>query len=142
MQRHSNLINPQLNKLKSFGIAARLVNNKLLVYYIYIGSPAEEAGISLDDQIVFVNEKNYSNISWQEYCNIFHNGLFPEDLNEVEMVFRKGNDEKSVHLKKRVLLWKDSIVLSSGFNIIFKNINNILQINFKVIYLTYQTVGI
>ncbi|MFC2138968.1 PDZ domain-containing protein [Bacteroidota bacterium] len=104
MEKHKNYSDIESNQIETFGITASLVNGKLFVDYIYDNSSASEAGITLGDQIISINDKDYTDVKLSEYCDIIFNGLFPEELNEVELVYKNQGIQKKVILKKKVNL--------------------------------------
>ncbi len=61
------------NHFKSYGFGPAYDGEKLYVANIYENSPAARANIALGDQILAVNEIDYSNITLDQYCELMLN---------------------------------------------------------------------
>lgn len=104
MEEHKDFPEDEEDGISIFGITVRLQEGKLIVHQVYENSSAADAGISLGDQVISVNDNDLSNISMEEYCKIILNGLFAKDANSARVVIKNNNTEKEVILEKRTLL--------------------------------------
>lgn len=86
---------------KTFGFSALLSDEKFLVTSITENSSATENGISLGDQILAVNDKDYTSFSPEDYCDYIINGMVPQDVDEVNITFRHNDIVKTVHLLRK-----------------------------------------
>ncbi len=85
----------------TFGFTALLSDGKFLVTSITENLSATENGISLGDQIISVNNKDYTSFSKEDYCDYIINGMVPKDINEVEISFKHNDVVQKVKLERR-----------------------------------------
>ena len=90
-------------ELYSFGLTPVMDGNKLIVSGIFRPSPAQDAGIHKGDQIISVNNVDYSNISASQYCEILKNGIFPDDKDTTVLQLQTDKSVRTVKLIKRQL---------------------------------------
>ncbi|MFH0867348.1 MAG: aspartyl protease family protein [Bacteroidota bacterium] len=90
---------------KTFGFTALLSDGKFLVTSITEKSSADEKGLSLGDQIISVNNKDYTNFSSEDYCDYIINGMVPKDVNDVEITFKHNDVLQKVKLERRKLAY-------------------------------------
>lgn len=90
---------------KTFGFTALLSDGKLLVTSITENSSAAENGITLSDQIISVNDKDYTSFSNNDYCNYIINGMVPKDVNDVEITYKHNDTVQKVKLERRKLAY-------------------------------------
>jgi hypothetical protein len=95
------IANDTTDENKTFGFTALLSEGKFLVTSITENSSATENGISLGDQIISVNGKDYTAFSSEDYCNYIINGMVPKDVNEVSITFLHDEVVKTVKLERR-----------------------------------------
>ncbi len=92
------------NELNTFGFGAKLEDNNLVVVYLIENSPALNAGISIGDQILSIDGKDYTNLDLEGYCDIVINGLIDDKVNDIEMVIKMKDSTKKVLLKREKML--------------------------------------
>ena len=86
-----------------FTIGLQLYKNKqnrTFVEAIWRGSPADQAGIDIDDEILKINSRDTKSLSLQEISNILNNNRIPR----IEIVNKKSYSERTIVLKKEALL--------------------------------------
>ena len=86
--------------LTSFGFHVILHGEILEVAQLIENSPAYAEGLRLGDQILKVNDSDYTTIQKEEYCSIVKNGLVTEEVNEMVLTFQSGSHPKTIHLKR------------------------------------------
>jgi hypothetical protein len=90
---------------ETFGFVALKKQNKLVLTFLFENSPASDAGLNLGDEIVSINEKDFSNLSNEDYCSMIVNQAPWKKENKLLVKFKtKGGMEKTVSLEKRNLL--------------------------------------
>ena len=89
---------------KTFGLGAILRDDTLRVVYIYENSPAADAGIELETRILEMNGKDCTNLSDEEYCQMIVDGMFPDEMEEVNISFLKDGKLVETTLIKRNIL--------------------------------------
>jgi len=87
--------------MNSFGFTALLTDGKLLVTSITEKSSAAEKGLALGDQIISVNDKDYTSISADDYCNYIIKGMVPTDINTVEIAFKHNDVIQKIKLERK-----------------------------------------
>lgn len=91
-------------EFKSFGLGTILRNDTLRVVYIYENSPASEAGIELETKVLELNGKDCTNLSEDEYCKMIVDGMFPDEMQEMDITFIKKDESIQTKLVKRNIL--------------------------------------
>jgi hypothetical protein len=74
--------------------------NKTFVEAIWRGSPADQAGLDLNDEILKINSRDTKSLSLQEISNILNDDRIPR----IEIVSKKSFSERTVILNKKPLL--------------------------------------
>lgn len=94
----SNSLNLSLNGgYKGLGLAiAKDEENNIVVVGVFDDSPAANAGITVGDVIIKINDKNVSDMS----INDFSSYVLENESDDFELVIRKNDNEESVKLKK------------------------------------------
>lgn len=92
------------SKLESFGISGRLKDDKFVITEIIEKSSADIYGLQLGDQLLIVGEKNFTNPTMDDYCNVIKNGLFPENKKQVRVTYKRDEYVNNVNLLKQALL--------------------------------------
>lgn len=87
-------------EISTFGFTPVLSEGKLVISGLFERSPATAAGMKAGDQLLQVNEKDYSHISRDDYCDVLKNGLFPDDADSISVVFKSDTLIKTAQLKK------------------------------------------
>ncbi len=90
--------------LETFGLKARLINDKIIVQQIIKGSSAYQQGIQLGDEIISINQKDLTNSAQKDYCEIYFNGLFPNNMQKAVVEYKRNNKTFTKTLKKTKLL--------------------------------------
>jgi hypothetical protein len=88
----------ELNRPSSFGFNAILSDDKLIVAQLVENSGAYKEGLALGDQILKVNDMDYSHIRQIEYCDIVKNGFIADDVTAINLTFKKDTLVKTVRL--------------------------------------------
>ena len=91
-------------ELKSFGLGTILREDTLRVVYLYENSPASAAGIGLETKIIELNGKDCTNLSEEEYCQMIVDGMFPDEMEEVDIRFLRDGELVKTKLVKRNIL--------------------------------------
>ena len=94
----SNSLNLSLNGgYKGLGLAiAKDEENNIVVVGVFDDSPAANAGITVGDVIIKINDKNVSDMS----INDFSSYVLENESDDFELVIRKNDNEESVKVKK------------------------------------------
>lgn len=94
----SNSLNLSLNGgYKGLGLAiAKDEENNRVVVGVFDDSPAANAGITVGDVIIKINDKNVSDMS----INDFSSYVLENESDDFELVIRKNDNEESVKVKK------------------------------------------
>lgn len=96
MLKQSSSLNTELDH---FGFYPYFNENKVFVYFIYNDTEASEV-LQLGDQILQINNTDYSNITSEEKCEHFNNGIIPQDTDEITIKVLRNEEELEFHLKK------------------------------------------
>ena len=89
------------DNISTFGFTAALTDGKFMVTSITEKSSAVENGIAIGDQIISVNDKDYSSVTHDDYCNYITNGMVAKDIKTVEISFKHNDIVKKVKLERR-----------------------------------------
>lgn len=74
--------------------------NRTFVEAIWRGSPADQAGIEINDEILKINSRDTKSLSLQEISKILNDNRIPR----IEIVNKKSYSERTIVLKKEALL--------------------------------------
>ena len=87
--------------LNCSGIDVQLSRDKqkVMIHQVYENSPAAEAGIKINSELVSVNGKSSQEINMQEIIR-----LLKEDGKSVDLVVKQDGAEKSITLKLKHLI--------------------------------------
>ncbi|MGZ3864111.1 MAG: aspartyl protease family protein [Bacteroidia bacterium] len=95
----------EISPWQSFGFSAQKVKNKMLITFLYEGSPAAQYGLKIGDQIIAANGKDLQNISEEDYCEMVVNLAPWKNEKTLRLVFKPdGGTEKIIQLEKTNLL--------------------------------------
>jgi len=90
------------DSLQSFGFKIYYHDNKLLVNKIYENSPAYSNGIRLFDQILKMNNVDYTSATHEDYCNILKNEILEQD--QIEVLMRNDAGDSLYVLQRENIL--------------------------------------
>ncbi len=76
-----------------YGFNAHLEGDALVVSYLYEGSPPHRAGLRLNDQILSINQTNYTTLTQERYCRILQDGLLPKGTIPLQLRVKRGAEE-------------------------------------------------
>ena len=88
-------------KVNCSGIDVQLSKDKerILIHQVFEDSPASEAGINVNDQLVKINGKSMLEVNLAEVKK-----MLKQEGETVELVVNQGGKEKTVSLKLRSLI--------------------------------------
>jgi hypothetical protein len=90
-------------ELTHFGFNPFFDKNKSFVRFLYNNTEASKV-LQIGDQILRINNIDYTNVTNKKKCDLFNNGFIPKETNEISIkVLRKG-EELEFQLKKVKLL--------------------------------------
>lgn len=95
----SNSLNLSLNgAYKGLGLAiTKNEENNIVVVGVFDNSPAANAGITVGDVIIKINDKNVSDMS----INDFSSYVLENESDDFELIIRKNDNEESIKVKKK-----------------------------------------
>jgi hypothetical protein len=97
---------PELPILEDYGFSfnAELESGEIRVSFLYSGSPGEEAGLKIGDQILQINEISLRNLSPEEFCYwVFHRDQLLTG-NPLRIVISRDKSIKELKIPKAILL--------------------------------------
>lgn len=86
----------------TFGFNVIMDGEKLVVAQLSENSKAHKSGLSLNDQILKVNEKDYSQLSKSDYCEIVRGGLVDEKVNKIDLTYKNKTGIFNLRLKREI----------------------------------------
>ncbi|MHC1707010.1 MAG: aspartyl protease family protein [Bacteroidales bacterium] len=92
------------NQLSTYGLTPVMAEGKLIVSGLFKPSPAAEAGIKKGDQILRVDQRDFSFMDPDTYCEILKNGIFEEGKDTAVVEIKSDTLIRSVRLVRAVLL--------------------------------------
>lgn len=95
MVKQSNSLNTELNH---FGFKHIFNGNKLFVGFVYKSEASKI--LQLGDQILRINNIDYTNISNEKKCDFFNNSIIPKGTNEIAIKILRNGEELEFQLKK------------------------------------------
>jgi len=90
-------------ELNQFGFNSNFNKNKVFVDFIYNDTEASKV-LQFGDQILQINNRDYTNITNENKCNLFYNGIIPKGSNEIIIKVLRNGEELEFELKKVRLL--------------------------------------
>jgi predicted aspartyl protease len=91
-------------KWETFGFGLTKADKKLLVSYLIENSPASLAGIKTGDEVISVNEKDYREISDNDYCDMMVRQSPWKKEKKVQLVIRSAEgNTRTIELEKKNL---------------------------------------
>ncbi|QCE42757.1 aspartyl protease family protein [Psychroserpens sp. NJDZ02] len=90
-------------ELYDFGFNPNFSGNKVFVDFIYNDTEASKV-LQFGDQVLQINNVNYLNITNENKCDFFNNGLIPKETDEITIKILRNEEELEFQLKKVRLL--------------------------------------
>jgi predicted aspartyl protease len=100
------LVSTQKNKSSinsTFGFSCRLKEQILVIGSLTENSSADKAGLKINDEILQIDEKNYRNFNYSDYCELLENEI-EEKTNELLITVKRGDKEMQVKVYKTDLV--------------------------------------
>jgi predicted aspartyl protease len=91
--------------LEYFGFSPKWKDGKVVVASIFDNSSASEANIELNDQIIQIDNTDFRNCTFDDYCHFLQKNIFKENK-KISITIKKGNQETKHNLLKTNLLEK------------------------------------
>ncbi len=91
------------NELSNFGFNPTYIDNKLFVGTLFENTKAAKL-LKLGDQILFMNDKEYTHIATENFCEVIKDGYIDYSLNTITVVVLRDNKELKFELDKQTLL--------------------------------------
>ncbi|AIZ43351.1 aspartyl protease family protein [Cellulophaga baltica] len=89
--------------LENFGFQTGIIDQKAFVALVYKNSNAEKKGVQLGDEIVSVNDLNFSELISKDACNILFNNPIKE-MDSMNILFSRNGNKQSLQLEKETLI--------------------------------------
>ncbi|WP_158973536.1 PDZ domain-containing protein [Cellulophaga sp. L1A9] len=89
--------------LENFGFQTGIIDQKAIVSLVYKNSNAEKKGVQLGDEIVSVNDLNFSELISKDACNILFNNPIKE-MDSMNILFSRNGNKQSLQLEKETLI--------------------------------------
>jgi uncharacterized protein YxeA len=90
-------------KLKHYGFTAAFRDNKIFIKFLYNQSSAEKEGLKIGDQILEIDGQNYENVSDDQWCEIYKEGITPGD-NPITLIVLRNEKKLKFNLEKTTIL--------------------------------------
>ncbi|MCI2229322.1 aspartyl protease family protein [Polaribacter sp. MSW13] len=90
-------------ELNQFGFNSNFNGNKVIVDFIYNDSQASKV-LQFGDQILQINNIDYTNITNENKCDYFYNALIPKDTDQIVIKVLRNGQELEFSLEKVKLL--------------------------------------
>jgi C-terminal processing protease CtpA/Prc len=91
-------------RFNNFGFSANFSDDKLIIGFLFNQSSAEKAGLKLGDQIIGINEKDYSEITLDGWCEILNEKLIAEDVDSISITVSREEKNLTFNLTKSMIL--------------------------------------
>ena len=101
------------------GIKVAFVDEHYVIVEVFPNSPADKAGIKVDDILLRVNDKNVLDLSNDEFLNTFHGKV----NSKIDVTILSGEQEKTYHLKRANI--EEKVVDTNVFFVDDRNIGYI-----------------
>ena len=90
-------------ELNSFGFKPTFEENKMYVGFIYNDTKASKI-LQFGDQILQINNIDYTNLTNNKKCDVFNNGIIPKKTDEITIIILRNGQELEFILEKTKLL--------------------------------------
>lgn len=95
---------PGKDALKSFGFSPIMKDNKLFVGFVFENSQASDFGLKVGNQIISIDDVDYSNISTEQYCDLLMNHINEKGPKTIHLQWKKSNGELQKNSFERINL--------------------------------------
>jgi hypothetical protein len=85
-------------ELNHFGFKPNFNGNKVFVDFIYNETEASKA-LQFGDQVLQINDTDYTNITNENKCDYFNNGIIPKETDDITIKVLRNGEELEFHLK-------------------------------------------
>ncbi len=92
------------SKVNTYGFGPSFKENKLYVKSVIKKSSAAKNGLQLGDQILTINDTDYSTIEQNEWCKTLKNGLVDASEKTIKMTIKRDSTITNLTLNKTVIL--------------------------------------
>ena len=89
----------EIDPINTFGFKVFMESDKLFVKYIFNNSSADTQGIQLDDQIIKINDIDYTDTDKNCYCEIINKGILSE-YDTISVSVLRNNQELDFTLNR------------------------------------------
>jgi len=89
--------------LNHFGFIPSFNGNKVVVDFIYNDTAASKV-LQFGDQVLQINTIDFSNITNNNKCDFFVNGIMPKETDEITIKVVRNGEELEFQLQKKLLL--------------------------------------
>ena len=101
------------------GMTVAFVDEHYVAVEVFPNSPADKAGIKIDDILLRVNDKNVLDLSYDEFLNAFHGKV----NSKIDVTILRGEIEKTYHLKRANI--EEKVVDTNNFSVDDKKVGYI-----------------
>ncbi len=91
-------------EVSTYGFGPSFKENKLYVKSIIDGSSANENGLKIGDQILVINEVDFSTVTQNQWCTSLQNGLVDNAAKTINMTIQRDSVITKLTLNKTVVL--------------------------------------
>ena len=92
-----------IDPINTFGFKVFMESNKIFVKYIFNNSSADEQGIQLNDQIIKINNIDYTDTEKNCYCEIIEKGVLSE-CDTISISVLRNNQEQNFTLNRKTFI--------------------------------------
>ena len=107
------------------GITVSYVNEHYVIVDVFSDSPADKAGIKVDDILLKVNNKNVLDLSNEEFIDVCRGKV----NSKIDVVILRGEKEKTYHLRRTNI--EEKVVDTNVFSVDDKNVGYIKILSFS-----------
>lgn len=93
-----------VEKLQTFGLSLKYINNKPRVIEIYQKSEAEKLGVLINDELLTLNGKDLSQLNDEQACFYAFNSILNTNENSINLTLLRAGEKINLTLKKTTLL--------------------------------------
>lgn len=90
-------------EINDFGFKSTFEENKMFVGFIYNDTEASKV-LQFGDQILQINNIDYTNLTNEKKCDLFNNGIIPKETDEIAIKVLRNGKKLEFQLKKVKLL--------------------------------------